>query len=239
MTPVEEMGGLLGRLPWATSFGEAPDYGEEIEPKQAQLEALAFFDFHVALSPRVISVPLDRPDTLFRFLSLPYSAPDAMTDLQQASRRGSWAHDEQERAMARLEDAANAKDEHAFLEALKEVEWRNRPPADFTRAAQWALKAGAYKAAYQISAEGAKHHPDNLEVQKYARVLAPPKVVSGKEPPDPTLKANRKWLEAHEGEYPGQWVAIRNGELLGMANSLEELAQQVGNTKDALLTRAH
>lgn len=150
-----------------------------------------------------------------------------------------WEHREQERAMARLEDAAKAKDEHAFLEAFKDIEWRNRPPTDFIRAARLALKAGVYAAAYQVSAEGAKYHPDDPEIQKYARVLAPPKVVSNTVSPDSTLKANREWLEAHEGEYRGQWVAIRDGELLGTANSLKELSRQVGNVKDALLTRAY
>ncbi len=149
-----------------------------------------------------------------------------------------WEHREQEKAMSRLEDAANARDEHAFLEALEEVEWRGRPPADFTRAAKRALKAGAYKAAYQISVQGAEYHPDNQEVQKYARVLAPPKVVSRDMPPDPARKANREWLKAHSGEYSGQWVAVRNGDLLGATKSLKELTEQVGDTEGVLLTRA-
>lgn len=152
--------------------------------------------------------------------------------------RVSWEHKEQEQALARLEDAANAKDEHAFLEALKEVEWRNRPPTDFTRAAKWALKAGAYKAAYQISAEGAEHHPDDPEVQKYARVLAPPKAVAGKKSPESGHKANREWLKEHGSEYSGQWVAVRDGELLGASKSLKELAERMGDTRDVLLTKA-
>lgn len=116
--------------------------------------------------------------------------------------------------------------------------WRNRPPADFVRAVHLALKAGAYLAACRISAEGAKHHPEDSEVQKQARVLAPPTVISGRIPPDPARKANRRWLEAHGNEYRGQWVAVRDGELLGAAKSPEELVEQVGDTKDVMLTRA-
>lgn len=127
-----------------------------------------------------------------------------MADLQQVFHVGYWQHDKQATAMTRLEDAAEARDEHAFLEALKDIEWRDRPSEDFIRAVQLALKVGAHLAARQISAEGAKCHPGDAEIQKYARVLAPPRVVSKKAPPDPGRKASREWLMAHSGEYSGQ-----------------------------------
>lgn len=149
-----------------------------------------------------------------------------------------WEHREQERAMARLEDAAKKKDEHAFLEALKGIEWQNRPPADFVRAARLALKTGAYAVAHQISVEGTKHYPDDPEIRKYARVLAPPETRIGKPISDSKHWANREWLKDHGSEYSGQWVAVRDGKLLGAAGSLKELARRVGDTKDVLLTKA-
>src|SRR5215217_6707225 len=78
-----------------------------------------------------------------------------------------WEHREQERAMANLEDAAEAGDKNAFLEILRRIEWQNRPPADFIRAVQLALEAGVHRAARRISAEGAKYYPQDSELQKY------------------------------------------------------------------------
>jgi hypothetical protein len=147
--------------------------------------------------------------------------------------------DERECVMARLESAARAGDERAFLNALDGIKWEGRPVADFIRATQLALEAGAHLAARELSAEGAKQYPDNPEIQKYARVLAPPRVISSNLPPDLTLGANRNWLMIHGGEYRGQWIALRHGQLLGVANSLDELVKQVGSTKDVLLTTAY
>lgn len=151
-----------------------------------------------------------------------------------------WKHRESARAMVRLEEAAKAGDQHAFQASLEEIEWRNCPPEDFVRATQLALEIGAHLTARQISAEGAKRYPEDPEILKYARVLAPPKVVSKNVPPDPARRANREWLKAHGGEYRGQWVAIRNGELLGVAESLRKLTEEVVDSKEGvLLTRAY
>lgn len=158
---------------------------------------------------------------------------------KNAARPGTPALGVPEEPLTHLEVAAEARDERAFLEALEAITWQNRPPADFVRAVRLALKSGAHLAARRISVEGAKYYPDDPEVQKQARVLAAPRVVSGHVPPDPARKANREWLEAHGGEYRNQWVAVRNGKLLGAANSPEELVERVGSTKGVLLTRAY
>jgi hypothetical protein len=150
-----------------------------------------------------------------------------------------WEQRKQEQVMTRLEDAARAGDRRAFLEALKEVEWQDWSPKDFAHAVRLGLEAGEHLAARRISEEGVSRYPDDSELQKYAHVLSPPKVISKHVPPDPARIANREWLKAHSGEYRGQWVAVRNGELLGVATSLRELVRQVGSTEDTLLTRAY
>jgi len=99
-------------------------------------------------------------------------------------------HKEQERVMTRLEDAVEVDNELAFLESLKDVEWWSRPPGAFMHAIQLALTVGAHSAARQISAEGVKWHPQHPEISKYARILAPPRVVSKDMPIDPSRRAN-------------------------------------------------
>ena len=44
-----------------------------------------------------------------------------------------------------------------------------------------------------------------------------------------------EWLAAHWGEYPGEWVAVRDGQLLGHAWTLDELERQIGSLKIALI----
>jgi hypothetical protein len=160
--------------------------------------------------------------------------------LAHVTRRGKlWLEHSRRRpgnAFARLERAALAANESSFLEALKEVNWQARPVKDFVRATQWALEAGAHLAAREISSRGGVLHPDNPEIQRYARTLAAPKILARTKSVDRGLKANREWLKAHNGEYRGQWVALREGRLLGVDRSVEELVKAVGNTQNVLLT---
>jgi hypothetical protein len=151
----------------------------------------------------------------------------------------SCSTEELDSQMAGLKAAAEAGNEDAFLVALRDVVWQDRPAQDYIRTTRFALQAGAHQAARRLSAEGAKRYPDNLELQKYARVLGQPKVISKSLPPDSTLKANRDWLLKNRNFYRGKWVAVRDGKLLGTAQSLSELIQQIGNTKDALLTMVY
>ncbi len=232
--PVKK-GGYVSKLPWESPFGGMSIHEEDVDPEQVGFSAGTYVSFDPDI--RLCAVYVHRGEFEWVFAS-PFPTAH-MTDLQQVFHQDSWEHRKQESAMARLEDAAQAGDERAFLDALKEVEWRNRASGDFTRAMQLAFKVGAHLAARQLSVEGAKHHPDDPEIQKYARVLAPPKVVSSDALPNAAHKANREWLKTHAGDNRGQWVAIRNGELLEAANSLEELIKQIGDTKGVLLTTAY
>src|ERR1041384_7550169 len=97
----------------------------------------------------------------------------------------------QKQIMARLESAAESGNELDFLAALKELDLDSKTAADFVKVIRLARKAGAYLAAREISIEGLHRFPDNLDIQKRAKALAPPKVISRNLPPEPTLEANR------------------------------------------------
>lgn len=164
-----------------------------------------------------------------------------------ASERPSWALDalrltcdqhSRSVVLTRLEQAANAKREADFIGALEGAQWDSTPAADFVRAIGLALKAGAYLAARQISDEAIKQHPDDSELREYARALSPPKVVSRDVPSQPSFQANREWLNKYAQQHSGKWVALRNGELLGLADSFDELFERIGRSKEVLFTRA-
>jgi hypothetical protein len=102
------------------------------------------------------------------------------------------------------------------------------------------LMAGAYVAARNLAVEGADRHPKHAELKKMAYILAPPKVVrSG--PADPGVKANWEWFKAHGGQYRGRWVALHNGDLITVADSFDELVEQVNDSKEAriLITKVY
>jgi len=47
------------------------------------------------------------------------------------------------------------------------------------------------------------------------------------------------WLKEHWDDYPGQWVAVRDGQLLGHAATLSELERQIESIREsgALVTK--
>ena len=141
--------------------------------------------------------------------------------------------------LARLEAAAHAGDETAFLDARRAIEWSKRSAKDFTQAVRWALEAGAYRAATLLATEGAERFPRHAELAKMARILAPPRVIRSDLPPDPSIAAGMDWLRAHRDEYLGQWVALRAGVLLGTGNSFGELANRIGDIKGVLITMVY
>jgi len=145
----------------------------------------------------------------------------------------------EEDVLARLEQAAEKRDEGAFLQVVRTADWQRCSPSDFLHAVSLALQAGAHLAARQISSEGAQFHPDDQELQRYARVLAPPRVISNSLPADPTQEANRAWLLANRGAHSGRWVALRNGQLLGVADSITQLIEQIGDPQGVFLTLAY
>jgi hypothetical protein len=141
--------------------------------------------------------------------------------------------------LAALEAAAYAIDERAYLQARKAIDWSKRPPEDFVRAVDLAFMAGAYGAARNLSREGAERYPDHAELQKMAHILAPPTVRVGKTGPHPGIAEDRRWLKANWGKYRGQWVALKEGQLLGVADSFDKLVEQVGEIRNTgiLVTR--
>lgn len=136
-----------------------------------------------------------------------------------------------------LEDPARKGDELTFLKTLPSVPWEYCSAVDVVRVIRLALKAGAHGTVYKIALEGLKHHPNDADIQKYAHLYGPVQRT-----PSPSRirglnhMANKTWLAEHMGEYQNQWIAVRDGVLLGAAATLEELLEKVGDTKRALVT---
>jgi hypothetical protein len=123
------------------------------------------------------------------------------------------------------------------LAASQVIDWTNRPPKDFILGTRLALAAGAHLTARALATQGAERYPDYAELQNYARILAPPKVIRSELPPDPSIRADRDWLITHGDKYQGQWVALHRGKLLASASTLEALTKQVPVKRGILFTK--
>lgn len=139
---------------------------------------------------------------------------------------------------ARMEAAAEAADERSFIAAFERVDWTLQPPDAVMRAVRLAISADAPLVARKLATEGAQRHPEHAELQKAARILAPPRVIRSDLPPNPGMANNVRWLKEHGARYRGNWVAIREGQLLATADSLQALIERVGKHKDILYTVA-
>lgn len=141
--------------------------------------------------------------------------------------------------MSQLEVAAQIGDEHAFITAYQHMDWQQRSAEDFLRGVQLALAAGAHLAARNLSALGAIRFPDREDLQKYARVLAPSKVTRTKQLTSSNWKANRDWLVEHGAFYRGQWVALRDGNLVASADTLKDLSHRISSKAGLLITKVY
>jgi len=138
---------------------------------------------------------------------------------------------------ALFERAAKTRNEGLFLAGLKIVSWENKTASDYRRFVNLALEAGAHTAAQKIAEKGAGMHRDDIQLQKQARILAPPKVIERTQVSNPlSHRVNRDWLKTNRAEYRGQWVALHDGRLLGSASSLAQLRRLVQKDKAILFT---
>jgi hypothetical protein len=156
-----------------------------------------------------------------------------------ASVRSRHVHTQKERGRAllrALERAAKANDLRSFMAAIEAVNWEICQPGDFIRAVDLALNVGAFAVAHDISEKGRRKYPNHPELRKHASILAPPKILRTNLPADATVEANERWLKKCGHEFRGRWIAVRDGEFLGSADTLAGLIANVGKTSGALLT---
>lgn len=102
-----------------------------------------------------------------------------------------------------------------------------------------ALARGEAELARQLAMERAERFPDHDELQKCARVLAPPTVTHVGRVQTPSIRANREWLKAHWKTYIGQWVTVRDGHLVHASDSFDELASHIDDPQEMLVTKVY
>ncbi|MCP4346048.1 MAG: hypothetical protein GY795_11055 [Desulfobacterales bacterium] len=70
----------------------------------------------------------------------------------------------------------------------------------------------------------------SADLDNWRRALALPRARPGKTATGGSTKADWLWLEKHASEYKGQWVAVKDGILIGNHKNLTELRHILENT---------
>jgi hypothetical protein len=139
---------------------------------------------------------------------------------------------------ALLETAVQADDVHTLARLVEHIDWSRQSPADFVSAVHLALAVGAHLPARHLAMQGHRLYPEHQELEKMAYVLAPPTVKPSSRPADPSGRRNFEWLEEHAAEFYGEWVALKNGELVAHAPTARALKERLPTVRGLFLARA-
>lgn len=114
-------------------------------------------------------------------------------------------------------------------------------PEDFISAIKFDFERGGLHIGRRLAFHALELYPEHEQIKYYAYVLAPPevKVIPSNPERRQRFLADHEWMKLNRLKFIGRWVAIRNGELLAHATSLDELIAQIGDLKGIFFTLVH
>lgn len=133
--------------------------------------------------------------------------------------------------MALLEATAEIGNIEQFTEVYNAMNLDNCAASDLVHVARLALSVGALNLAKATCEFGVQRFPEDNELNRMNRIFAPPNIKISRRPPPSGTRANTLWLKSHGDYYRGKWVALRAGELLASAKTIDELVAITGDVK--------
>jgi hypothetical protein len=137
-----------------------------------------------------------------------------------------------------LRAAADANDGIKFMHAFRQMDKTMLLAEDYVQLIHLALATDLGMLGRWLSTEGTERYPHDEPLAKFALALAPPKFLGTRPASDRDSRANSQWLKQNRNHYRGQWVALRDGQCLGVAETPKKLAEQVGDLRRYLITIA-
>jgi len=118
--------------------------------------------------------------------------------------------------------------ETTFAEVAEFIDWDvSQTSESIKEAIDLALANGYHTMAANLAAQGHTLFPEDAELQKFAKILAPPTMIQTDIAPAEGLRQSMKWLKENRQHYQGEWVAVQNGVLVGHAPSRPELTEML------------
>lgn len=112
-------------------------------------------------------------------------------------------------------------------------------PLSYSDRIRHLVQVGEILEAQKLLAEALEQEDCGEDLSYWERLIGPTKKfrVGGEKAPDPA--PDFRWLREHAQEYDGQWVALRNGELLASASSLKEVLSALKELEPEQATLLH
>ncbi len=139
--------------------------------------------------------------------------------------------------LAMLAAHAREGDKRKFMAAVKGMDWAQYKPDQLIQIIDSALSLELAGLAMKLAQQGVDLFPEDERVQMAAHVLSPPVAHELEAQPAIALNNSTEWLQQHASRYRTQWVAIRDGQLLGSATSLKELAAATPLDEKTVVTK--
>jgi len=166
-------------------------------------------------------------------MSLNYSEVEELTlneaPWREATRQDETSADAQDSLLAAIEKAAAGEDRNALSRLAETVDWRSRHPEELNHVIDLCLFLDMVLLARELAYEGRRLFPHDKRLEHFAIVLAPAKIIGTEPASDIGLEASHRWFQNNNAsQYKGQWIAVFNGELVGVAPTLKELYDKIG-----------
>lgn len=99
------------------------------------------------------------------------------------------------------------------------------------------LSTGRVEEAFKVARIWSNEYPDDADLARFRELLAPGSAEVTDREPNAGALANREWLAENRLEFRGQWVALRNGSLVGHNSDLDSLLDVVGREEGIVFTK--
>jgi hypothetical protein len=116
-----------------------------------------------------------------------------------------------------LDRSVQRQDRAGFVRTVEAMDWSELSAKPLYAILENAATLEALPLARRLAAHGQQRFPADPRFSEAERALAPPKPL-GTSPASGGKHgraATWAWLEANEHRYPGKWIAVRDGVLLG------------------------
>jgi hypothetical protein len=114
-----------------------------------------------------------------------------------------------------------------------------RTPESFLEEMERIFNSGTLRGAREVAEHGLALYPNHPELRQAYHALRPFEVRINPHFKISDPRASYEWIKSNSGKFPGQWVALANGELVAVANSLDQILQAVRDRDPGKLLLHH